>query len=191
MAETPKKKRFEIIALGILLALLAWLLYANRAREAELAGIQTGDASFHALGVSDPALRLDLLERMQKEQYQGVHRNIFTDAPLAPPVSRQPKPVPVAQPPMPLLPPAPPPLVVPATLFGIVTNVATGQRRAVFSTQDNDVFIVPEGGTLLGQFRVDKIGVNSVDVEEVSSGRKTTITLTAPVDSSQPSQAQS
>lgn len=184
MAETTKKKRFETIALAVLLVLLAIVVYRYRDREAAFAGIQTVDSAFRPLGVSDPALRLDLLDRLQTKEALGGRRNIFVDAP-PPTVARAPKIAPVVQAPVIPQPIAPPPLVVPATLYGIVTEVTTGKRKAVFTSGDNDVYVVQEGGTLLGQYRVDKIGNNSVDVVEISSGRKTTLTLAAPVDSSQ------
>lgn len=191
MPSMTKKTRIETYVLAALLILLAIVvLYTNRAREAAFAGFQVGDVSFRPLGVSDPALRLDLLDRIQKEEYKGEHRNIFSAAPLPPPVSRTTQAPPPVQPPVVAPPTGPPPLVVPATLFGIVTEVSTGQRKAVFSGSENDVFIVPEGGTLLGQYRIAKIGKTSVDVEEISSGRKTTMTLSPPADSSQPLQAQ-
>jgi hypothetical protein len=191
MVAMTKKTRIESFILVALLALLAVVtLYMNRAREAAFAGFQVGDVSFHPLGVSDPALRMDLLDRIQKEEYKGEHRNIFTAAPLPPPVVRSSQPPPTVQPPVVAPPSGPPPLVVPATLFGLATEVSTGRRKAIFSGSENDVFIVAEGGTLLGQYRVTKIGNNSVDIEEISSGRKTTLTLAPPADSSQPLQAQ-
>lgn len=190
MAEAAKKKRVETSALVALLVVLAIVVYVNRGREAEFAGIQMGDTQFRPLGVSDPALRLDLLDRLQNEEYKGGHRNIFVATPIPSPVAQAAKTPTIPLPPAIPQPVAPSPLVVPATLYGIVTEVSSGRRKAVFTGGDSDVFIVPEGGTLLGQYRVDKIGNNSVDIEEISSGRKTTLTLTAPVDSSQPSQAQ-
>jgi hypothetical protein len=44
------------------------------------------------------------------------------------------------------------------------------------------VYIVPVGGTLLNQFRILTIGNNSVEVEELSSGRRTTLVLAQPTD---------
>ena len=190
MAETTKKRRLETYALLVLLVLLAFVFYVDRGRESGFMGLSTSDAPFRPLDVSDPALRLDLLNRMQHEDYKGEHRNIFAAAALPAPVSHVPKAPPIIAPPVPQ-PSGPPPLVVPATLYGIVVEVATGQRKAVFSGSENDVFVVPEGGTLMGQYRVDKIGANSVEVEEISTGRKTTLTLAAPVESSPLLQGQS
>jgi hypothetical protein len=58
----------------------------------------------------------------------------------------------------------------------------TGRKRACFSANTDDVYIVPEGGTLLNQFRVLTISGNSVELEELSSGRRTTLMLAQPAD---------
>jgi hypothetical protein len=190
MAELTKKSRNEIF---VLIGLLVILAFAGRSyfyQGAAFVGFQVTDAKFLPLEVTDPALRLDLLSRIRREQYSGVHRNIFSAAPLPPPVQPG-KIIPTGQPtvtnPVPV---APPPLVVPATFFGVVTDMNSGKRKAVFSDSQDDVYVVAEGGVLLGQYRVDKIGKNSVDLEEISSGRRTTLTLAPPEDNSQPSQAQ-
>ncbi|MGB6547110.1 MAG: hypothetical protein WBE97_15960, partial [Candidatus Acidiferrales bacterium] len=73
-------------------------------------------------------------------------------------------------------PPPPPPLSVPATFFGYVTDARTGHKQAFF-TDGDDVFIAGEGELLLGRFRVLKIGNDTAEVEEVSSGRTTTLTM--------------
>jgi len=73
-------------------------------------------------------------------------------------------------------PPPPPPLEVPATFFGYVTDARTGHKQAFF-TDGDDVFIAGEGELLLGRFRVLKIGNDTADVEEVSSGRRATLQM--------------
>jgi len=136
---------------------------------------------YTVLSVENPALRLDELDRVRKLEYTGTHRNIFSPTPPPPPV-RQATPeeikhqqqIAASQPP-----PPPPPVVVPATFFGYVTDVRTGHKEALFSDSD-DVYIAAEGETLLGRFRVLKIGNDSVEVEEISSGRRTTLTMEEP-----------
>lgn len=173
-----KKSRYEAYALAALLVVLAAVWYTGRAHEDVFTGVHASDdGKFEPLNVPDPSLRLDLLRHIQSEQYNGQHRNIFSEEPLPPPPS-----VVAAQKAaqsVPAAPPPPPPLTVPATFYGIVTDPATGQRRACFSNTDN-VYILPEGATLLNEFRVVKIGNNTVDVEEISSGRSTTLTLPQP-----------
>ncbi len=132
--------------------------------------------NFQPLPVENPALRLDLLDRLKKFQYQGSHRNIFSAA-LPPPVPVAPV-VPVStKPAAPPAPPPPPPLVVPATFFGYVTDARTGSRRAFFNEGD-DVYVVAVGETLLGRFRLVQLGNNTAEMEEVATGRRTTLTMT-------------
>lgn len=174
-----KKTRYQTYLLsGLLVVLALALFYTERSHDDPFTGVQAqDDGKFEPLNVPDPSLRLDLLERIQKEEYKGQRRNIFSEEPLPPPPQ-----VLAAQRAAqqgPVVPPPPPPVTVPATFYGIVTDPATGTRRACFSTNDGNIYIVPEGGTLLNQFRVVKIGNNTVDVEELSSGRTTTLTLPA------------
>ena len=173
-----KKTRYEAYALAVLLVLLAIAWYTRRAHDDVFTGVLAADnGKFEPLNIPDPSLRLDLLTHVQSQQYHGQHRNIFVEQPVAPPpdVVRAQKQAASA----PAPPPPPPPLTLPATFYGIVTDPATGQRRACFSNTDS-VYILPEGATLLNQFRVVKIGNNTVDVEEISSGRSTTLTLPQP-----------
>jgi len=138
-------------------------------------------APYQIPSVENPALRLDELERARKLEYSGTHRNIFSPTPPPPPVH-----VPTAeeikhqqQVAGPQTPPPPPPVVVPATFFGYVTDARTGHKEAFFSDAD-DVYIAAEGETLLGRFRILKIGNDSVEVEELASGRRTTLTMQEP-----------
>ncbi|HKF53395.1 MAG TPA: hypothetical protein VKB26_13855 [Candidatus Acidoferrales bacterium] len=178
-----KKTRYEVYALAVLLVVLPVVWYAGHAHDDVFTGVHAADdGKFEPLDVPDPSLRLDLLTHMQSgPEYNGQHRNIFSEEPLPPPpavVKAQKEAQEEAQK-VPATPPPPPPLTVPATFYGIVTDPATGQRRACFSNTDN-IYVLSEGATLLNQFRVVKIGNNTVDVEEISSGRSTTLTLPQP-----------
>lgn len=174
-----KKTRYELYALVTLLALLGLSYYAGHSHDDVFQGVHADDGKFEPLNVPDPSLRLDLLQRIQNEQYNGQHRNIFSEEPLPPPpdVVAQQK---AAGAQTALTPAPPPPLMVPATFYGVVTDPATGRRQACFSGTNDNIYIVPEGGTLLNQFRIVKIGNNTVDLQEISSGRSTTLTLPEP-----------
>jgi hypothetical protein len=158
-----------------LLALLALVVYLE-VRSPEAAPTSVGASEqFEPIPVENPALRLDLLERLKKFEYDGTHRSIFS-ATLPPP------PVPVVdpatvRPAVPAPPPGPPPLVVPATFFGYVTDSQTGTRRAFFNEGD-DVYVVAVGEVLLGRFRLLQIGNNTAELEEMTTGRRTTLTMT-------------
>ncbi|HEV2616707.1 MAG TPA: hypothetical protein VGU63_08890 [Candidatus Acidoferrales bacterium] len=171
-----KKARYEIYVLGALLILLAVAAYSSRSRVSVFTGA-SASGKFTPLDVPDPSLRLDLLARIQREEYKGQHRNIFSAEPLPPPPVLTDQKVAATGP---VTPPPPPPVTVPATFYGIVTDLNTGRKRACFSANTDDVYIVPEGGTLLNQFRIVTISNNSVELEELSSGRRTTLVLAQP-----------
>ncbi len=166
-----RTRRNEIIVLAALGAVLAAVVYWNGRRSIETPGVAAADVKYQPLKIENPSLRLDLLERIQKFEYTGGHRNIFS-ASLPPP----PRPKVDAAKVAPTTPPGPPPLVVPLQYFGYTTDARTGRRRAFFTNGD-DVYIVNEGDTLLSRFRVVKIKDNAAELEEISSGRRTTVTL--------------
>jgi hypothetical protein len=184
-----KKTKYEVYLLSGLLAVLALSLYVTRSHDDVFTGVHAADdGKFEPLNVPDPSLRMDLLERIQKEEYKGQHRNIFSEEPLPPPpdVLKAQKDAAQAL----NTPPPPPPVTVPATFYGIVTDPATGKSQACFSANQDTIYIVPEGGTLLNQFRVTKIGNNTVELTEISSGRSTTLSLTqSDVQSNTPQEA--
>jgi hypothetical protein len=164
-----------ILLLGVLAA-VAFNVYRSR-YSAEGGSLQpiSLDAKFMPVGVDNPALRLDILQRFLALEYKGGHRNIFSATlppPPAPPPSKQSV---IAAP---ALPPGPPPLTVDAKYFGYVSDFGGSHRRAFFATNNNDdIIIAGEGDTFLGRFRVIHLTNTTADVEEVSTGRRATLTL--------------
>jgi hypothetical protein len=171
-------KRTQIyVLIGLLLvAVVVYLL--NRSESPGLTGVQASDPSFHPLNVDEPHLRLDLLEKIKKLEYSGSHRNIFTFGPPPPPPKT---PAEIAREEHrnygPAVPPPPPPVTVPAQLFGYASMPASGKRVAFF-LDGEDVLVVEEGSVFLNRFRLDKIGNDSAEVEEISSGRHATVQMT-------------
>jgi hypothetical protein len=53
--------------------------------------------------------------------------------------------------------------------FGTVPN---GSPRRAFLSDGEEVYVVAEGETFLGRFRILKIGNATIDFEEISSGRQ-------------------
>jgi hypothetical protein len=173
------KRRSQVAAvlLVAILVLLAYVLYRNN-RPTVVAVAPGVSRGFVPLSVENPALRVDLLEKMKSFQYEGPRRNIFSATPMPAPAPVQPSAVvPVMTGPTPL--PGPAPVVVPATFFGRVTDRKTGASRAFFSTGD-DVFVLGLGEILMNRFRLVQIGENTVEMEELSSGRRTTLTMERP-----------
>jgi GTPase len=72
----------------------------------------------------------------------------------------------------------PPPPTLPANMkyFGYGT-VPNGTSKRAFLNDGEEVFIVGEGDTLLGRFRIIRINNATLEFEEVSSGRRNSITL--------------
>jgi hypothetical protein len=174
-------RRAQTIVLGVLLAVLAgtvFYYYRTNYSSAENAPQPVSlDARFTPLNVDNPALRLDILKRFLALEYKGVHRSIFSATLPPPPAPLPSKQVVVAPPP----PSGPPPLTVDAKYFGYVSDFGGSHRRAFFSTPNNeDVIIAGEGDTLLGRFRIVRLTSTTADVEEVSSGRRATLTLEEP-----------
>ena len=174
-------RQTQMIVLGVLLAVLAGTaIYFVRSRsEDDVVPVPVSlDTKFTPVAVDNPALRLDILQRFLALQYKGAHRSIFS-ATLPPPPAPAVSKIPVNVTPGP--PPGPPPLTVDAKYFGYVSDMSGSHRRAFFATANNeDVIIAGEGDTLMGRFRVIRLTNTTADVEEVSSGRRATLTLEEP-----------
>ena len=176
-------QRLKIYILPVVLAILAYVVYSNFFRppsEQDLPGVTAADTKFVPLDIQEPQLRLDLLARIQKSEYSGDHRNIFIAAPPPPPApAAQPSGPKFVGPRVPPPPPPPPPLQVPGEFFGYASTRGTARRIAFFKNGD-DVQLLAEGDTFLGNLRMIRIGDNSVDVQEISSGRHATVQMVQP-----------
>ena len=171
-------RRTQMIILGVLLTGLLVALYFQFGPSGDAPKPVAVDGRFAPLDVDKPALRTDILKRFLSLEYNGVHRSIFSDT-LPPPPAPPPSKVPVVV--APVVPAGPPPLTVDAKYFGYVSDMGGNHRKAFFATANNeDVFIAGEGDTLMGRFRIVKLTNTSADVEEVSSGRRATLTLEEP-----------
>jgi hypothetical protein len=176
-------KRTQAYVLGALLVILLYFVYSfvfGKDASSGLEGVLASDAKFQPINVDEPHLRVDLLEKLKKDDYAGAHRNIFAFGPPPPPpmtaaeIERRDHKIYGPQPP-----PPPPPVNVGATLFGFAAMPQSGKRVAFFLDGD-DVLVVTEGAVFLNRFRLDKIGNDSADVEEISSQRHVTVQMVAP-----------
>jgi hypothetical protein len=173
-------RRAEIyILVGLGIVLIAVLYYTTRRQASVGSEALAANVKFQPLDVREPHLRIDLLARLQKIEYTGSHRNIFVAAPPPPP--QAPGQTRKDESPFvgPRRPPPPPPLQVPAEFFGYAIRRDSGKRVAFFTSGD-DVLVVPEGDTFLGRFRLDRIGNDSAEVEEMSTGRRATVPMVQP-----------
>lgn len=176
-----KSRQVQIYVLVGLGVVFAYVLYnALRGSSPSSPGVLAESSSFQPLDIQEPRLHLDRLEKLRKMQMSGPHRNIFVAAPVPPPVVPGQQPVKPAEVFVgPRQPPPPPPLQVPAEFFGYATRRGSGKRVAFFTSGD-DVLVVAEGDSFLGRFRLVHIGNDTADVEELGTGRRTTVTMVQP-----------
>jgi hypothetical protein len=133
----------------------------------------------------DPTLRLDILAKLNSVTIEGSHRSVFEfGQPPAPPPSKddpakkkQPVPDPMLAARQPAAPPGPPPPPpIPLKFFGYVSPVSTGGKRAFFLEGD-DVHVVNEGDLVKRRYKIVRIGVNSVVVEDTQFKNQQTLPL--------------
>jgi hypothetical protein len=167
------KQKHQIIVL-IVLVVVAGLIWGLELHK-QAPSVQTASfiEDYKPLGEDNPQIRLDELDRAQKTEYKSNGRNPFSM--IAPPPPDDPnKPKPVVVPAGPVVPPPPPPPTeakLPPNLkyFGYGT-IPKGTPRRAFITDGEDIFIVSEGDTLLGRYRILKVGNANLEFQEISSG---------------------
>jgi hypothetical protein len=169
-----QKQQIIVLVVLVVVAALVWTFEWRKKAPA----LQTASfiQDYKPLGEENPQIRWEKLKRAQETEYKSNGRNPFSAiaAPTAAEVKQKADDaaklanLPVAAPP-----PPPPPTraSLPANLkyFGYGT-VPNGTPRRAFVTDGDDVYIVSEGDTLLGRYRIIKVGNASLDFQEISSG---------------------
>jgi len=133
------------------------------------------------LNFPNPTIRWDKVERRRKAEYKGAGVNPFsTVIPPSPDDIRnaQADAQRIADSHANDPPPPPPELKLPDNLkfFGY-GNVSNDSARRAFLEDGDEVYIVNEGDTLMGRYKILKINNASLEFEEVSSGRRGQKTL--------------
>jgi hypothetical protein len=137
----------------------------------------------------DPALRLDLLAKLQKVELAGGGRSLF-DFSTAPPAAAKPKqpepkiavkPPPKVQgpqlpPPPPPPPVKPPPPPIPLKFYGSALPVRGGARR-VFCMQNDEIFTPTEGDVIMKRYRIVRINATGVVVEDIEHKNEQTLPI--------------
>jgi hypothetical protein len=160
----------------LVVAGLIWY-FESQGRSAKKNAASVAEAfAYKPLAVENPELQRAKLEASRTTEYKNSGRDLFSEI-APPPVDPTPKkldPGPVG----PVIPPSPPPPALPATMkfFGYGT-VPNGTGRRAFLADGDEIYIVAEGDTLLGKFRVVKIGNANLDFEEIASGRRGSTSL--------------
>jgi hypothetical protein len=168
-----QKQQIIVLVVLVVVAALVWgfELHSRTVNTVTTSFIQ----DYKPLGENNPRIRWEELIHAQETEYKSNGRNPFSmiappsledvkkqnDAKLnAPPIIQTPPP-----PPKPTTAQAPPNL----KFFGYGT-VPNGTPRRAFITDGEDIFIVSEGDTLLGRYRIIKVGNSNLEFQEISSG---------------------
>jgi hypothetical protein len=180
-----KKTATQAAALAVLMLVCGALWYHNaNSAGASDADVKPGTA-YRPMSVENPSIHWDHLNEAEQAEYKAPGRDIFNWVLPPPPPPPPPLHIPVQGdaefvPPPP--PPPPPPPRLPLKFFGLGMDNKGSGRRAFLSSDSGDVYILAEGETVLGRYRILRITNTSLDFEEVSSGRH----ASAPLEEDKP-----
>ena len=142
------------------------------------------------LSAIDPTLRLDLLARLNDVSVEGGARSLFDFS--AAPLPKEPEPKIIPKPSLagPPLPPElqeskpetaaskPPPPPIPLKFYGYSSPARQSTKRAFFLDGD-DILVGSEGEVLKKRYRIVRVGVNSVVVEDLEHKQEQILPLQA------------
>jgi hypothetical protein len=176
------KQQKQIIALVVLILIAVgiwgWSWYEPK-KGAN--GSNSTFLQYQPLNFPNPTIRWDEVERRRKAEYKGIGVNPFsTVIPPSPEDIRKARAdaQTIADSHTNDPPPPPPELKLPDNLkfFGY-GNVPNDTARRAFLEDGDEVYIVNEGDTLMGRYKILKINNASLEFEEVGSGRRGQKTL--------------
>lgn len=141
---------------------------------------------------TDPALKLDLLQKLQTVRFNGSGRNLFEfgSAPPTPQeiaASRTPVPKIIPQAPPSSQASAPPPVTpakpkappIPLKFYGYISTPKGTARRGFFLDGEN-IVVASEGETIKSRYKVVRIGLNNVEMEDTQFSQRQTLRLEVP-----------
>ena len=126
----------------------------------------------------DPSLRLDLLEASRAVIYQGSSRNIFeypSEPALVPPTPPTPPPPPPEDGSEGETPASPKLPSLPWKFYG--TAQQSGGPRRAFLTDGEEILIAKEGEVVAKFYKINRIGVSSLELEDTRSSEKQQLAL--------------
>ena len=130
--------------------------------------------TYNPLPVENPELQRWKQEASRRTEYKSSGRDLFS-------ISLPPPPAPTPAPqhdPGPVVPAEPPPPTLPANMkfFGYGT-IPNGTAKRAFLSDGEEVYIVGEGDTLLGRFRIIRISNARLEFEEIATSRRNSVIL--------------
>ncbi len=134
----------------------------------------------------DPTLRLDLLARLREVKLEGGERSLFEFSAAPMPKKPEPKVIPktaaeiakeiaASKPAAPSKPPPPP---INLKFYGYTTPARQGGKRAFFLNGD-EILMGAEGEIVNKRYKVVRIGINSVVMEDLDYKQQQTLPLVA------------
>jgi hypothetical protein len=170
-----EKNKGIVLAVLLVVAGLVWY-FARQGPTAAANGQADPAAPYRPLAVENPQLKRSVLERSRKTEYKSAGRDLFSMIALPPSATAKKEVVHVNPGPMPEPPPPPPALPANVKFFGYGV-VPNGTAKRAFLTDGDQVYVVSEGETLLGKYRIVRIGNANLDFEEIATGRRGSTTL--------------
>jgi len=127
--------------------------------------------------VTAPDVHLRALDDERPKPISG-DRNLFRFRPKPPPPPPPPIPIVRTAPPPPIVPPGPPPLPpIPLKFIGIIEAPTQAKRIAAFVDTTGHSLQGREGDLVAGQYRILKIGVESIEMAYLDGRGRQTIRL--------------
>jgi hypothetical protein len=170
-----EKTKFALLVGLVVVAALVWFIQ-SRGRSNAAESTLADEGVYKPLAVENPELQRAKLDASRETEYKSTGRDLFSEIAPPPPESVKKHDVHVAQGPV-VQPPPPPPSLPPTMKFFGYGTIPNGTARRAFLSDGDDVYIVAEGDTLLGRYRIVRIGNANLDFEEVGSGRRGSATL--------------
>ena len=153
----------------------------------------SGDGSGEPLDpmTVDPTLRTELLAKVRDVEFGGVERNIFRfgerkPKPIAGPTAEEAaeaakraqeaaaKPAPATPKPKPAQPKAPP---IKWKYYGFANSATDARKRAFLLGEEEEVFVATEGDIFKKRYRIVRIGINSIVIEDMQFKDEQTLPL--------------
>lgn len=168
----------KLLWLVVLVAVLVGINLYRSSSQGSAGGEAKGKAGA-AAGYTIPDAEFDTakLQRTDAVSAADVKRNIFDYGTT--PVARRGPVAPARAKPEPPPPPPPPEPKPPLRFFGFAEGGASGAHR-VFLTDGEAVFVAQEGQVVMRRYRVLRIEAKSIEVEDVTAGRRWVLPLEQP-----------
>jgi hypothetical protein len=182
----PKRQReLTLAGLALVLGVVAYTAYQTLGTSAQPSAAGAGASNQEgragrgpaaAAGVEAPQVHLDALSEDRPEP-DPAGRDLFRFK-VKPPPPPPPPPRAIVGPQPPPPPPPPPPIPPIALKFiGVVDQPPPGKRVAVLSDGRGSPVYGHEGDTVLGQYRIVRIGVESIEMTYLDGRGRQTIRL--------------